>query len=66
MSPHFPVVKASVCLKALEKAGFYVAHQRGSHARLINLQNPKLRVPFQSTIKISLKEPLEASFARQD
>jgi predicted RNA binding protein YcfA (HicA-like mRNA interferase family) len=44
MSPHFPVVKANVCLKALEKAGFYVAHQRGSHARLINLQNPKLRV----------------------
>jgi predicted RNA binding protein YcfA (HicA-like mRNA interferase family) len=44
MSPHFPVVKASVCLKALEKAGFYIAHQRGSHARLINHQNPKVRV----------------------
>jgi predicted RNA binding protein YcfA (HicA-like mRNA interferase family) len=44
MSPHFPVVKASVCLKALERAGFYIDHQTGSHARMINSQNPKLRV----------------------
>jgi predicted RNA binding protein YcfA (HicA-like mRNA interferase family) len=44
MSPHFPIVKASACLKALEKAGFRVDHQKGSHARLINIHNPKLRV----------------------
>jgi predicted RNA binding protein YcfA (HicA-like mRNA interferase family) len=66
MSPHFPVVKASVCLKALEKAGFYVVHQRGSNARLINLQNPNLRVTIPIHNKDLPQTTLEASFARQD
>jgi predicted RNA binding protein YcfA (HicA-like mRNA interferase family) len=52
MTPHFPVVKADECLKALERGGFHVDHQKGSHARMIKVHNPKLRV----TIPIHNKE----------
>ena len=36
MSPALPVVKAKECLKALQRAGFYIDHQTGSHARLFH------------------------------
>jgi predicted RNA binding protein YcfA (HicA-like mRNA interferase family) len=64
MSPHFPVVKASVCLKVLERAGFYINHQTGSHARLFHRSNAKLRVTIpihnkdlpQGTLKSILRQ----------
>jgi len=37
-------MKARDCLNALQKAGFYVDHQTGSHARLFHSTRPELRV----------------------
>jgi predicted RNA binding protein YcfA (HicA-like mRNA interferase family) len=42
MSPALPVVKARECLAALQRAGFYIDHQTGSHARLFH-QTDKTR-----------------------
>lgn len=44
MSPALPVVKAKECLKALQRAGFYVHHQTVSHARLFHHTRPELTV----------------------
>ena len=44
MTPALPVVKAKACLKALQRAGFYIDHQTGSHARLFHRTKPKPRV----------------------
>ncbi len=44
MSPKLPVVKARECLKALERAGFYIDHQVGSHARLFHRTDPERKV----------------------
>ena len=32
--PHLPMLKAEQVISALEKAGFQIARQRGSHVRL--------------------------------
>lgn len=50
MSPAPPVVKARDCLKALQRAGFYVDHQTGSHARLFHRTRPELKItiPFHN------------------
>ena len=40
----FPVLKPKVLLKALLRAGFYVHHQTGSHARLFHKMRRELRV----------------------
>ena len=39
-----PVVKARECVQALQKAGFYIDHQRGSHARLLHQTDPSRKV----------------------
>jgi predicted RNA binding protein YcfA (HicA-like mRNA interferase family) len=39
-----PVVRANEVLGALLKAGFYIHHQTGSHARLLHKTRPELRV----------------------
>jgi predicted RNA binding protein YcfA (HicA-like mRNA interferase family) len=46
-----PVVSGSECIKALEKIGFVVSRQRGSHISLVR-QNPstQLTVPNHKTI----------------
>lgn len=44
MSPALPVVKPRECLRALQKAGFYIAHQTGSHARLFHNNRTELKV----------------------
>ena len=44
MSLALPVVKAKQCLRALERAGFYVRHSTGSHARLFHRTKLGLRV----------------------
>jgi predicted RNA binding protein YcfA (HicA-like mRNA interferase family) len=44
MSPALPVVTAKQCLQALQRAGFYIDHQTGSHARLFHRTRPTLRV----------------------
>jgi predicted RNA binding protein YcfA (HicA-like mRNA interferase family) len=44
MSPALPTVKAKDCLRALQRAGFYIDHQTGSHARLFHQTKTELRV----------------------
>lgn len=50
--PKLPVVNARECVKALQKAGFYVARQKGSHITL-RRDDPKGRVtvPNHNPIK---------------
>jgi predicted RNA binding protein YcfA (HicA-like mRNA interferase family) len=44
MPAKLPVLKAREVVRALERAGFYVHHQTGSHARLFHRAKPDLRV----------------------
>jgi predicted RNA binding protein YcfA (HicA-like mRNA interferase family) len=44
MAPALPIIKPTQCLRALERAGFYIDHQTGSHARLFHRTRPELRV----------------------
>lgn len=47
-----PSLNGREVLRVLVKAGFYVHHQSGSHARLFHKQRPELRV----TIPIHTKD----------
>ena len=47
-----PVLKPKEVLRALLKAGFYIHHQTGSHARLFHKERSELRV----TIPIHSKD----------
>jgi predicted RNA binding protein YcfA (HicA-like mRNA interferase family) len=42
--PSIPSVKGREVLRALLKGGFYIHHQKGSHARLFHKDKPELRV----------------------
>ena len=42
--PALPTVKAKELVRALLKMGFFVDHQKGSHARLIHSQQPSRKV----------------------
>jgi predicted RNA binding protein YcfA (HicA-like mRNA interferase family) len=44
MPPKLPVLKPKEVIAALLRAGFYVHHQKGSHARLLHLRRPELHV----------------------
>jgi len=48
-----PQVSARECIKALEKAGFYVARQRGSHI-ILRRDDPfaRVSVPNHKVIKV--------------
>jgi predicted RNA binding protein YcfA (HicA-like mRNA interferase family) len=50
--PKQPVVSAGECIRALEKAGFYVARQKGSHI-IMSRDEPPARtvVPNHKEIK---------------
>lgn len=39
-----PVVKPKDVVRALQKAGFYIHHQTGSHARFLHSTDPERRV----------------------
>ncbi len=52
MPDKLPVLKAKEVVRALERTGFYVHHQTGSHARLLHSSRPDLRV----TIPIHSKD----------
>lgn len=54
MSEKLPVVSGKDAIKALGKAGFSVARQKGSHVRLEKFENGKyikLTVPLHETLK---------------
>ncbi len=42
--PRLPSLEPKQVVKALQRAGFHVHHQTGSHARLIHVENPERRV----------------------
>ena len=42
--PSLPTLKPNEVIRALERAGFYIHRQKGSHARLLHENNPSLRV----------------------
>jgi predicted RNA binding protein YcfA (HicA-like mRNA interferase family) len=42
--PRLPALTSREVLKALERAGFYIHHQSGSHARLFHRSRSELRV----------------------
>jgi len=44
MSDKLPVLKAKEVVRALLRAGFYIHHQTGSHARLLHSTRPEVRV----------------------
>jgi predicted RNA binding protein YcfA (HicA-like mRNA interferase family) len=44
MPAKLPVLKAKEVVRALQRAGFYVHHQAGSHARLLHPAKTELRV----------------------
>jgi len=44
MPDKLPVLKAKEVVRALERAGFYIHHQTGSHARLLHRTKSDLRV----------------------
>ncbi len=50
MSGQLPAVKAARALRALERAGFFIHHTKGSHYYLKHPEKPGLRVtvPYHS------------------
>lgn len=44
MPGKLPVLKAKEVVRLLLRAGFYIHHQTGSHARLLHGGRPELRV----------------------
>lgn len=44
MPDKLPALKAKEVVRALLRAGFYIHHQTGSHARLLHRTKPDLRV----------------------
>jgi predicted RNA binding protein YcfA (HicA-like mRNA interferase family) len=44
LPPRLPALKPKRVVAALERAGFYIHHQRGSHARPLHRTRPELRV----------------------
>jgi predicted RNA binding protein YcfA (HicA-like mRNA interferase family) len=44
MPGKLPILRAKEVVRALERAGFYIHHQTGSHARLFHKSRSDLRV----------------------
>ncbi len=59
-----PILKPKEVIRALQRAGFYIDHQVGSHARLFHQTNSHLRVTIpihsrdipQATLSCILKQ----------
>jgi predicted RNA binding protein YcfA (HicA-like mRNA interferase family) len=62
--PKLPVLKPREVLRALLRAGFYIHHQTGSHARLFHRTRPELRVTV-SIHSTDLPPPILKSIIRQ-
>jgi len=62
--PKLPVLKPKAVLRALERAGFYIHHPRGSHARLFHHTRPELHVTIPVHNKDLPERTLRASSGR--
>ena len=58
--PSFPSIRGREALRALLKGGFYIHHQKGSHARLFHKDKPELRV----TLPVHTKDLPERTLRR--
>jgi predicted RNA binding protein YcfA (HicA-like mRNA interferase family) len=45
-----PVISGKRCAKALERLGYTVARQRGSHLRLVHPNRPPVTVPLHDEL----------------
>jgi len=56
MTPKLPVLSGSECIKALEKVGYVIVRQKGSHVRLRdkNNQRPPVTVPDHKELRSGL------------
>lgn len=50
--PKLPVVKAKDLLKTLQKMGFVIHHQAGSHVQLKHSDGRRVTVPYHPTQEI--------------
>ncbi len=51
-----PIVKPKKVIAALQRAGFFIDHQTGSHARLIHQTEPQRRVSVPVGVKNSIQD----------
>jgi len=58
--PTLPSIKGREVLQALVRGGFYIHHQKGSHARLLHKIRPELRV----TVPVHNKDLPEKTLRR--
>jgi len=65
MPPRLPVLKPKEALRALQKAGFEVHHQSGSHAQLRHPEKPHLRITVPRHDRFDLPLPVLKSILRQ-
>jgi predicted RNA binding protein YcfA (HicA-like mRNA interferase family) len=65
MRPKLSVLKPREVIAALERAGFYVHHQRGSHARLLHRTRPELHVTVPRHNKDLPPSPLKHRILKQ-
>jgi predicted RNA binding protein YcfA (HicA-like mRNA interferase family) len=59
-----PVLKAKIVIRALERGGFFVHHQTGSHAQLRHARNPERRVTVPCH-NVDVPKAILASILRQ-
>jgi len=57
---HLPVLKPKEIIRALQRAGFYLHHQTGSHARLLHRTKSHLRI----TVSIHSRDIPQATISR--
>jgi predicted RNA binding protein YcfA (HicA-like mRNA interferase family) len=58
--PSLPSIKGREVLQALVRGGFYIHHQKGSHARLFHKVRPELRI----TLPVHSKDLPEKTLRR--
>ena len=48
--PPLPIISGQQCVCALQRTGYRVLHQRGSHVRLVADNRPPVTVPLHSEL----------------
>ena len=48
--PPLPIISGHQCVRALQRTGYRVLHQRGSHVRLVADNRPPVTVPLHDEL----------------
>ena len=64
MSPKLPIIRSKKVIRALEKGGFFVHHQTGSHAQMKHYDKPELRITIPIHSK-DIPKPIIRSIIKQ-